>query len=317
MSENKGSEKQGEKLQLKYCMAMKWGFVDALISMWSRAVLTLIPVGVIILALYGFRMLIGGETPLMVRQRSDMIITAFGLWLIVFLVITIIWRDPFVEYWQQNVVGYNLWIWEDGKQIVSQICYRRHGQGGRGIPDDLNAPAMAILLPLGGWLHWPAFYGLEYGDFWTIKIIGLKDNNLMVELRDKAGCRLIVEAKQGFKLIEENYSVQCILDRLQQYAITFYQPDKYAIRHMQDQAKRFDAVVSAATQAIRDIMNTRRLGQSTDAAAIRCNLINELIKVLPADSRIDELQHMLKQGPAQRPPKGNRRKATAASAKHP
>jgi hypothetical protein len=123
----------------------------------------------------------------------------------------------------------------------------------------------------------------------------------MVELRDNKGGRLIREVRQGFELITENESVQAALNRIPRLV------DARNIAHgkLADLTKRFDAVVSAATMTIRAIMDTSRLGRTSQGANIRIILADAVIKALPeGDSRIEELERTMEKGPTQRPPKG-------------
>jgi hypothetical protein len=145
MSENNGSERQ--ELKLKDCVAIPLALGKAVLATIGLALLTLCVSGGIVLV---FSVLVHLLHTSGVATNDERFVTATGIvwgvsWLFVFVFFAIQYkpyREYWRKYWRRNFVGYNFWIWKNGEQIVSQICYRR--QGAR---DSLVAPAMAMLLP--------------------------------------------------------------------------------------------------------------------------------------------------------------------------
>lgn len=133
------------------------------------------------------------------------------VWLIALVTFMIIWREPFIKYWRLNIIGYTLWYWLEEGEIKSTIAYRDVLWP---IPKPYHS---CCILPLGGWFKFCArFHRLPNSNEknWRLKIVSVIGQSLKIQMRDKSGAKLDIEAKEGFKMALTYKSVAGIIANL-------------------------------------------------------------------------------------------------------
>ncbi len=325
MSENESEE----KLKVQDCVAMKWGWFNTLESLWFRALLTAIPAVIIVSAIFTWAQIADNATrPI----PTDILVgLALPIWVFIFLMSVAIWHESFVEYWQRNVVGYQIWYWRDQDgQIFSAIHQTRRIFSVKGWTTlvfaatgtwPTSGSSLACVFPLGGWLPNLITSHKKISDNWRLKVYDVQGDSLMVELRDNHGCCLIKEAGEAVKLAFTYMSVDEALRFYKQRQaeltkeLSEAQQNLVAVQEEKTAVLRcFNTVVCAAAKAVAEIMNTSRLGQSDEAMNIRIKLAQAVIAVLPEGNPwLEPLQQSLKLGPAKRPPRSKRRQAATAN----
>lgn len=304
--QEKQEPKQEKKLELKDCVAREsgWDFTLGILGCYAVGALALAAVFALFLVV--FQMLIGA-VPLTNGAIRVIVFLAFGAWLIGFTLIAMILREPLVEYWQRNVVGYTIHYFygEDGKTIETFIHYGRIDRAGEGG----TRGDIYLYVPLGGWFRQPLIK-LEYNDYrserryWRLKMAApyqyVREYHFLY-LCDNHGGRFLASVKEILWVISQ-YPQGSIAD------VIYLLRSRLEIERFRadDMTERFNQVVYAATKATAAIAETSRLGHSKEGLNIRRCLTQAIINALPGrDKRIAPLEASLEAKVGSRKKKAN------------